>query len=435
MNTLHTPSPEKVMALLDGELSAAEAEMVSGHVEHCGHCARISEQLRATSRVLSQWTVSPAGKELDVRVQEIVEESNSGLIGGKAGLRSGRSLWKKPWAYATAGGVATLVLFIALFGPEKEAVSPLRKTSAMVAYNGALDKGDEGSIGKLTARPPASDIRSRSFDRRESKSGIQGGVPDSSGLANRALDSLPVNRRITADLENMTNPAPMIARSASVSVVVKDFAASRQSLDVLLARHRGYSAQLNVYTPENGPRSLQASLRVPAPELSSAVSDIKALGRVENESQSGEEVTRQHADLVNRLKTARETEQRFRGILQQRTGNVAEVLQVEEGIARVRGDIERMEAEQKALERRVDFATVELQLTEEYKAPLNSPAASVSTRIHNAFVAGYHNASETVLGIIFFVEEYGPTLFIWLAILVLPVVFFWRRYRKSMETA
>ena len=45
--------------------------------------------------------------------------------------------------------------------------------------------------------------------------------------------------------------------------------------------------------------------------------------------------------------------------------------------------------EQKALEHRVDFASVELQLTEEYKAQLNPPAPSVSTRIHNAFVAGY----------------------------------------------
>jgi len=98
------------------------------------------------------------------------------------------------------------------------------------------------------------------------------------------------------------------------------------------------------------------------------------------------------------LKNSRETEQRFRTILEQRTGNVVEVLQVEEGIARVRGDIERMEAEQKTLEHHVDFATVELQLTEEYKAQLNPPAASVSTRMHNGFVAGYRNALERCFG-------------------------------------
>jgi hypothetical protein len=230
----------------------------------------------------------------------------------------------------------------------------------------------------------------------------------------------------------MVTLAPMIARTVSLSIMVKDFAAARSSLEIILARHHGYSAQLNVNTPVDAPRGLQASLRIPAPELSAAVSDIKTLGRVENESQSGEEVTQQHADLAARLKTSRDTEERFRTILQQRTGNVTEVLRVEEGIARVRGDIERMEAEQKALEHRVDFSTVELQLTEEYKAQLNPPAASVSTRIHNALVAGYRNASETVLGIVLFFAEFGPTLLIWLALLGLPVIFVWRRYRRTL---
>jgi hypothetical protein len=237
-----------------------------------------------------------------------------------------------------------------------------------------------------------------------------------------------------ADQRSKVISAPMIARTVSLSVVVKDFAASRSSLDGILARHHGYSAQLSISTPENAPRGLQASLRIPSPELSLTVADLKTLGRVENESQSGEEVTQQHTDLAARLKNSRETEQRFRTILQQRTGNVVEVLQVEEGIARVRGDIESMEAEQKALEHRVDFATVELQLTEEYKAQLNPPAASVSTRIQNAFVAGYGNASETVLGIVLFFAEYGPALLIWLMILVLPVIFVWRRYRKALAT-
>jgi hypothetical protein len=153
---------------------------------------------------------------------------------------------------------------------------------------------------------------------------------------------------------------------------------------------------------------------------------------VENESQSGEEVTQQHTDLVARLKNSRETEQRFRAILQQRTGDVVEVLQVEEGIARVRGDIERMEAEQKALEHRVDFTAVELQLTEEYKAHLNPPAPSISIRVHNSFVAGYRNLSETILGILLFYAEYGLTLWLWLVILALPVIFVRRRYRKSL---
>lgn len=247
----------------------------------------------------------------------------------------------------------------------------------------------------------------------------------SRGLGDHVQDSFGVDGQ----------PSPMIARTISLSIVVKDFVGSRSSLDAVLARHHGYSAQLNVATPENAARSIQASLRIPATALPSAIADLKTLGRVENESQSGEEVTQQHTDLVARLKNSRETEQRFRSILQQRTGNVVEVLQVEEGIARVRGDIERMEAEQKALEQRVEFTAVELQLTEEYKAQLNPPAPSVSIRVHNSFVAGYHNLSETILGILLFFAEYGLTLLLWLIILALPVIFVRRRYRTALAAA
>jgi chromosome segregation ATPase len=226
----------------------------------------------------------------------------------------------------------------------------------------------------------------------------------------------------------------MIARNVSLTIRVKDVDRSRSALDAILARYRGYAAQLNVTRSENAARSLQASLRIPASELSPALADLKTLGSVENESQSGEEVTQQHADLVARLKNTRETEERLRAILEQRTGRISDVLEVEQEIARVRGEIESMEAEQKSLEHRVDFASVEVQLGEEYKAPLSSPDDSVATRIHNAFVAGHHNAKETLLGFLLFFEEYGPALAIWLVILGvilgLPVFLIWRRYQR-----
>jgi hypothetical protein len=152
---------------------------------------------------------------------------------------------------------------------------------------------------------------------------------------------------------------------------------------------------------------------------------------VQSESQSGEEVTQQHADLAARLKNARETEQRLIAILQQRTGKVEEVLKVEEEISSTRGEIERMEAEQKALEHRVDFATVDVQLTEDYKAQLNPPSTPVGTRLHNAFVAGIGNAGDSLLAIVLFFEEYGPVLAIWLVLLGAPLVLLWRRYRTA----
>ncbi len=223
----------------------------------------------------------------------------------------------------------------------------------------------------------------------------------------------------------------MIARTVSLIIQVKDVSASRVALDSILARYQGYAAELNMNTPENAPRTFTVSLRIPAPSLEAALAELRKLGRVQNEAQAGEEVTQQHADLVARLKNARETEQRLIAILQQRTGKVEEVLQVEEEISSTRGEIERMEAEQKALEHRVDFATVQVQLAEEFKAQLNPPSASVGTRLHNALVNGLGNAGGSLLGIALFLEDYGPALVVWLLVLGTPGWLIWRRRRKG----
>jgi hypothetical protein len=316
--------------------------------------------------------------------------------------------------------VALLALVVLL--PFRQRPSP---RSALVF------EGAHGGLESLGTGPMQQQAQSLHDRDSRPKAGVAGmGSPGfvMGGIAPTSL------RAGNADqLEASSMPAPMIARSAWLVIRVKNFEAARASLDSILARHHGYPAQLNVSSPENGPRGFQASLRIPAAELVSTVGEIKGLGRLENESQSGEDVTRQHADLGARLKTARETEERFRAILGQRTGKISDVLEVERSIAGVRGEIEAMEAEQKTLEHRVDFASVEIQLVEEYKAQLGSPD-SVSRRIYNAFVAGYHNATETLLGFLLFFEEYGPTLVIWLAIVALPVLLAWRRYKRVRST-
>jgi hypothetical protein len=225
----------------------------------------------------------------------------------------------------------------------------------------------------------------------------------------------------------------MIARTVSLSTVVKDFDSARALVDAILARHNGYAASLNVSTPQGAGRTLQASLRIPALQLGPALSELKALGRVENETQNGEEVTQQHADLIARLRNSRETEQRLQDVLRTRTGKVKDVLEVEEEIARVRGEIEQMEAEQKTLEHRVDFATIDLKLAEEYKAQLSTPAPSVAMQLRNATINGFRNAFESLLALVLFLAESGPSLLLWLALLGVPAWRLWRRYRRAQS--
>lgn len=412
----HPVAPEEVMAFLDGELSSAEAETISEHLGHCAECARLAEQFRGTSASLSQWSVPVAPRKVEDTVKELAgKKSSSGRI-GKANLFIRASFWGwKQWAMWIGATIVGLVVLFATTSSFYVAPKPASVDMARIVLQAGRSPGEiapYGSIGKLeTGR-----------DMTSAPAGAASTAAPAARVAGREAESL------------VAAQSPMIARTVALTVVTEDFAASRASVDAILARRHGYAAQMNVQTPENAPRSLQVSLRIPAAELASAVGDLKALGRVENETQLGEEVTQQHTDLVARLKNSRETEQRLQAILTQRTGKISDVLEVEQEIARVRGEIEGMEAEQKNLEHRVNFATVNLQLTEEYKAQLVTPAASVSTRMHNAIVAGLQNVWEMLLGMVLFFFKDGPTIVFWLAILLTPAWIVWKRYRRAMAT-
>ncbi len=69
------------------------------------------------------------------------------------------------------------------------------------------------------------------------------------------------------------------------------------------------------------------------------------------------------------------------------------------------------------------------------QAQLLIPPQSAAMRLHNALVEGYRNATETLLGIVLFFAEYCSTLLLWALILGLPVVYIWRRFRRSLATA
>ncbi len=392
------------------------------HLEQCAECALVAEQLRGTSEMLEQWSVPavPHGwrRLLRARLRRR----------GVGGFFPAASVTWKIVGFAGGAVIAAMLMVSVL----------TRSRTSPPSY--------EQMIGRQPATAPPESLASREYtatqdklqamEERKQRTAMSESLVSNGALADRpapvagvaGMSGVVGGVMTQNDARNL--PAPMIARSVSLAVRVKDVDAARAALDGIVARHRGYAAHLNVNSPEDGARWFRASLRVPESELTSVLGDMRALGRVENEAQSGEEVSQQHADLVARLKTSRETEERFQDILKQRTGNIRDVLEVEQNIARVRGDIEAMEAEQKALEHRVDFATVEVQLSEQYKAQLAPPADSVSTRVHNAFVAGYHNAAETLLGFVLFAEEYGPALVIWLAVLAIPVLLVWRRYRR-----
>ncbi len=415
----HPVTPEELMAHQDGELSADRAASVTAHLHSCRQCEEMGGVLRGASQVLADWTVAPASS--NVSFERRLSEMAAKAVSAKRGLFhrciAAFGIRHRFFSAALAAAAIVVVGFAAVSS----------STHRRFLSDGVAVAKPEILPLNLSANIVAEESEPKNFEASRETAAL-----DALTAQREALIERLQQQQISSSLANSPpTPGPqelqpMIARTVSLSILVQDFPYSRAAVDAILARHHGYAATLTANTQQHAARSLQASLRIPAGELSASAAELKSLGQVENEAQAGEEVTQQHADLVARLSNSRETEQRLQAILVQRAGKISDVLAVEQEVARVRGEIEQMEAEQKSLEHRVNFATIDLTLSEEYKAQVGSGSSFVSTRFHNALVAGFRAAVESALRVTLFIVEVGPVALLWLTALA-PLVWFLRR--------
>jgi hypothetical protein len=226
-----------------------------------------------------------------------------------------------------------------------------------------------------------------------------------------------------------------IARTASLRVSVRDFSAARESVDRIVKARGGFTTSMTISSPKDSPRSLSADVAIPTAQCDVALQEFRSLGRIEEERQGSEEVTTQAEDLDIRLKNAREAETRLTSILRTGTGKVSDVLEVENEITRVREEIERLEGEQKHLNNRVVFASIVLNLTEEFRAKLGMRPPLLGLRMRNALIDGYHGAADGLFDVLEIILSTVPSLLLWGLILFWPARWSWRRWQKVKAQA
>jgi hypothetical protein len=390
--TRHAIEPEELMAYLDGELAPGRAAEAMTHLDRCPDCQRLAGDLRRVSQELSAWQV---------------EAPNQTAPAMETPKPFRRPIWLvlPGWAWAAAG--AALILGIVVM--PRNALRP-RATASSFSIDGQLSGDQVGATGarlhaEFAPKPAAAPIAS-----------------DSNG---------PLAAPQAADQIETTPPGPMIERTAQLTLTTHDFDQLRARIDAVLARHHGYLADLTVNAPENSGRSLNASLRIPAAQLDSALTEFKQLGRVESESQNGRDVSKEYVDLVARAANARNTAQRLTQLLAQRTGKLSDVLAVETQLGRVQGEIERMEAERKNTESQVAYAALQLNVGENYKAQLQMAPDSTLIRFRNAAIEGYRSMADGLIGFALLVVAYAPSVLLWGALLFFPVRAIWRRYVRQ----
>jgi hypothetical protein len=420
----HSTEQEEIMAYLDGELPAGEAAQAAAHLKECRPCQQFAAELRTISQNMMDWEVAPFERELDGRVLTALQERES-VEEDRADRR--RSVWRnawdiprwRRWNWATAAaGIAILLVGGELLRVRYAAPETLSKPLIVAEQNqdrmaiSSRAPAQTPTQEEVRRRQEAQFASSLAIDKGDA-AGVVGGVP---GYVPSAPGASPANQT-------------MIAHTADLTITTQNFQAGRARVEEILRQQGGYVGEMNISSPADAEPKLTAVLRVPADRLLVTIAELKKLGHVQSESQAGEEVISQYVDLQARLTNARNTEQRLTELLRTRTGKLEEVVAVEEKLSQVREEIERMEAENKALTKRVDFATLNLSLSEEHRAQMQMVPRSVGTQFRNAAVEGYRSVVDSIVSLLLFLMSWGPTLLLWGAILFFPARYVWRKVR------
>jgi hypothetical protein len=388
---VHPVPPDELMAFADGELRPPRVEAVEAHIAQCMVCRRALNELREVSSELARWTVDDPPAML----------APSAIPAKRALFRRFVAVEGRPvWQFAAAA-----VVFLGV---------------TTVWFVGS-DVNREAATMPVAVR---TDGRAREQDARGAES-RRAAVTISAAESQRAVGPAPASQSPgTATLR-----PPQVVRRASLSLVAKDVEEARSAIERIVQEASGFVGEIQVTSGRGEMRIVRATLRIPATRTDQALTALRSLGRVSDESQSGEDVTDQMVDLEARLSNARNTERRLVELLKTRTGDLADVLAVEREGTRVREELERLDAQRTTLAQRVSFATVTLTVTEERQAQLDRGGVPVLSLLRNAFLDGLQAASESAVSAAIGLLRVSPFLLLWTVVLWWPARRAYRAWR------
>jgi len=431
----HAFDAEEVMAYLDGELEPQRAARLASHLEHCAECQGIAREMRTVSGRMLNFEIEPMPERVTAAV---VAELNSPTKPEPVKVPDvRRKMWakwhelaanRKVWGFAAAFAVVAMAIAIG-------SVSNLRRSREAANLV-------SGRVSELSAPAPqhqqAAGGGYKSWlqkDAAELQASQQALMSESvMNTVQRAEPAPPAGPPPAPPEEKLQSPdqvGPMIVQTASLSIVARNYDEASEAIGKLAKARGGYVEKLDAKAQTGSARELSIALRVPAKQLDGFLEDLRQLGHVEQESQSNEEVSAEYVDLQARLRSAQATERRLIELLATRTGRLEDVLDVERELARVRGEIESMQGQSNLLLHRVNYATVQVELSEVYHERLQL-GISTGTKLRNALVEGIHNLEDGIVGALVFVLDEGPAILFWLAVLGLPVWLIWHRRRARL---
>jgi anti-sigma factor RsiW len=394
----HSPSPEEIMEFLDGEGTAAGRTAIEAHLADCAACQVIASEQRHLSMEMSEWIVgaAPASVRPPRRSQR------------RPVLRFAVPTWL-PSNRRVGGLAAAIVAIVAALA----VVDHFRTAKHLETYAADAGPARSNSAAASSTTPAYDD------SAVPERPPVMGDPRLMAQLEPR--QPLAYSADMARQLPTAGDPAPQaasrkpsIVRTAKLRIVAKDFPTVQSTVEQAVTTAGGFIDRLTATSDAGLVRSLRGVVRIPADRLDTVTTRLRSLGQVLEDTQGSQDVTDQLVDLDARLRSARATERRLTDLLANRTAKLSDVLEVERELARVRIEIERLDAEHTNIGRRVTYAALTLEIMEERKAGLTPGPLSFASRFRVAAADGVEAAVESVAWTLLTVIEAGPVLLLWI---------------------
>ena len=160
-----------------------------------------------------------------------------------------------------------------------------------------------------------------------------------------------------------------IVHTANANLVVATFDGVPANVAGLAERFGGYVAKSDIYGQPGQPQRGTWTIRVPVENYEGLLSETRQLGELRSLTSNSKDVSDEYYDLEARIRNKQKTEARIVALLEEATGNLEQVLVVEEKLDQVREEIERMQGRLRVLTDQTSLATVNLSVEQVIDVP------------------------------------------------------------------
>lgn len=229
----------------------------------------------------------------------------------------------------------------------------------------------------------------------------------------------------SAPIEEVLRDERMIVRNASVSAVVDNVRGAVADIGAKVRELEGFVNASSVSEYDIAPTAY-VTVRVPVENFDALLTFLRDTYRVVSESVSGDDVTEQYVDNEARLNNLRASEEQFLEIMERAT-EIEDVLNVQQQLERVRGEIESLEAQQEHLSRSAALSTVSISLaTEQAELPIVDPSEKWSPLA--TFKQAIRDFREFLIGIVDFIILHS--LYLTAGLITYGAYVLWKRMHR-----